>query len=260
MIDSNLINIIKAENKRIFSIKMRYKVEAFGGVFIALVTFFLLLQGLSLTTNADMGLGDTKEGLYLGFLCWLILVGGISQIVDDIEDNAKLGTLESLFLSVHSPVRILYVRSIVSLLWGIPLILIFGIVGHYVINSELTFSSRVIFPLVALDLTATGFSFFLGGLALIYKRVQPVVVLCQLMAIASLFPYNYGSFEQELILFAPVLPVMQSIRDIILKAELLNVLHLYLLIVNGFVYLMAGVYFFRWAISSSKKSGGLSQH
>src|SRR5205085_9634301 len=73
-------------------------------------------------------IGNGTGGLLLGFLCWILAIGGVSQVAHDIEEEAKTGTLESLFLSHPGPCTLFLARNVAGLVVGIPSFLLVAVV------------------------------------------------------------------------------------------------------------------------------------
>lgn len=257
---SSFSNLVLAEMRKSFQISMRYKVESILSFLFLLALFFGVLMGVRVSSGEELGLGDGNESFLIGFMCWLFVTGGLTQVANCVEEESKTGTLEPLFMSSYHPVTIFLARSFSSLAIGIPALAILFVVLYFASGSSLHLSHQVILPLISIDLTANGIGFFLGGLALLLKRVRMILVLAQIAAIAAMLPHDGVQISQILTYVFPIVPGIDALRSIMVDEKTLGIDTQLALLVNGLLYLAIGIIFFMASINIARKRGSLGQY
>lgn len=207
-----------AETRKVWRGSLRYPVEFFG----SLILLFLLLNGFifgyGLIKVSSFSLpGGESFSLLIGFVCYIIAIVCLTQTTENVETEAKTGTLEKIFMSTYGPTRIFLVRSVVGLLQtAVTLSVLIGIeVWLFPVGSVILLSTVV--PLILYAACWIGVGLFFGGLALRFKRVRvtltPIYILLPIMlsvdvnAVAHDYPWiGYG---------VPVFPSLIIIRNLV---------------------------------------------
>lgn len=257
---SSFSNLVLAELRKSIQISMRYKVESLLSFLFLLTLFFGVLTGVKISSGAELGFGDGDESFLIGFMCWIFVTGGLTQVANCVEEESKTGTLESLFMSSYHPVQIFLARSFSSLAIGVPALAALFIVLYYASDATLHINHQVIIPLISIDLTANGIGFFLGGLALLLKRVRMILVLAQIAAVAAMLPHEGVQISKILSYIFPIVPSIDALRAIMVDEHVLGIDTQLALVVNGLLYLGSGIIFFMGAINIARKKGSLGQY
>ena len=155
-------------------------------IYLFFVLIFLGMQNLSGYMAAD-ALSGTLEGTIIGFFVWTFTIFAYSDLSWNLIGEAQAGTLEQLYLT---PLGFKWVcaSTVVSsfLLNLIPhtifLLAMMATTGRWL---HIDFLSLI--PLLAITvLGAYGFGFALGGMALIFKRIQALFQIIQFVFLAFL--------------------------------------------------------------------------
>lgn len=177
--------LCKAFFKREWIIFRRYFFNSVGHLTTMYVIFLMMFSGFKWVGGNSLGFGDKIEGFVVGYIIWTFLYFCYSDVVYSIQSEASTGTLEQLYMSVHGfgwvmGMKILSNTLINLLLTGIMVYLITNTIG---IHLNLDLVSILIIAFFTM-LGALGIGFALGGLALIYKRINSYLQIVQFFLIA----------------------------------------------------------------------------
>jgi ABC-2 type transport system permease protein len=213
------------------------------------------------------------EAQQMGFvLCgWIMTFYArtvLFQVNDSVSEEARTGTLEQMYMSpVPSSIlllgRVLAILTVTTIevsLSAIALALLLGI--HLPLRWE-------VLPVIALTLLGLfGFSFFLGGVALVYKNVHSVADLTQ-----DLLLFVNGTFISVSLLpiwlrtISLVLPTTYGItiiRAVVLQGNSLSALlsngSLLFLAGHSAAYFLCGWLFYKWCESVARRQGSLGKY
>jgi len=257
-----MISLFLAEVRRSWTQFIRYPSEAIIGVFISTITFYFLFTGASYVAGPSGSLA-TADGaerldvLVIGYILWILMLFVLGEATNNLEGEAKTGTLEQIFLSPHSAVVVFFLRALAGLairllLLGINLGLILLITG-----SRLAFPPLLIFPLVTMLMSAYGFAFVLGGLVLLFKQVRQILGGLQfgLLLLIGAPVENFSGLAQVAAFLAPMTPSAGLLRDLMARSEGLDWGMLAIALANGVVYLGLGFFCFARAERVAKQRG-----
>ncbi len=175
--------------RRELTMMTRYAVNTVSSlvsIYILFVLIFLGMQRLS-STMAGEFLNDTLEGTIIGFFVWTFTIFAYSDLSWSLTGEAQAGTLEQLYLSPFGFRRVCACTVISTFLLNlIPhtvfLVAMMATTGHW-----LRLDVVSLLPLMAITVMgAYGFGFALGGLALVYKRIQALFQIVQFIFLACL--------------------------------------------------------------------------
>lgn len=253
-------HVLVIETRRSFRMTLRYKAEAFVSFLFLLSLFYGVLLGIKVSSGAQLGLGQGNESFLIGFLCWVLVTGGLTHVADDIEEEAKTGTLEPLFMSSFHPTLIFLARSFSSLVVGAPILIALALILYSTTGVKFNIGAHAIAPLIAIDFSANGLGFILGGLALRLKRVRMIIVAAQLGSLAAMLPHDGVFINKGLSVVLPLVPAIDALRAILVEGRTLLWGEQLMLIFNGVAYLVLGIAVFLVSIRNSRKNGSLGQH
>ncbi len=150
-----------------------------GGVYILFVLVFFGLQSFGASS-------ETLEGSIVGFALWIFAIIGFSELSWSLMEEARNGTLEQLYLSPVSFRRISGYRIISSFLVNLIVILIFLFSMMVGTGYYLNMDPGVLILLFLTLLSVYGIGYILGGLSLIFKKIQAVFSIMQFVFIVLL--------------------------------------------------------------------------
>ncbi|MGB4290809.1 MAG: ABC transporter permease [Dethiobacteria bacterium] len=129
--------------------------------------------------------GETLEGLVVGYMVWMLAMLAYQDMAWNISMEAKIGTLEQLFLSPAGftwvNISFLLSRFLLNLAFTGVMLLLMMLTSGYWLHIDLV----SLIPLIVLTISASyGFGFIMGGLALVFKRIQSSFQILQFIFIA----------------------------------------------------------------------------
>ncbi len=238
----------------------RYLFNTLSGLFTMYLVFCLLFFGAqALGGAADMG--DTLEGLVVGYFVWMLAIMAYSDLSWHLLNEAQVGTLEQMYLT---PVGFHWVNAayLVSNLM-IQLVLLGGVLFLMIVTSgqQLVIDVFSMLPLLLLTVTgAYGAGFMMGGLALIYKRIQASFQILQFVFVAFL---TVPLARYPLARFLPLAMGNSLLRRIMVDGQSLFELSgadVGIAFLTGMAYLVGGIVVFRHCEKVARRDGLLGQY
>lgn len=185
----NLASVFVTVIRRDWAMLKRYIVNTVSTLVSIYLIFLLIFLGLkSLSGYAATGaLEGSMEGTVIGFFVWTFTIMGFSELAWGLISEAQTGTLEQLYLTPCGFKWVCGCTMISSLvLQSIPVFILLFIMmattGQWL---NLDFISLIPLLLITV-LGAYGFGFALGGLALIFKRIQAIFQIFQFVFVGFL--------------------------------------------------------------------------
>jgi ABC-2 type transport system permease protein len=169
-----------AEIRKNLLIWLRYPLQPIAGLLVLFAMFF----GLSFGLSKLPGLGAFSNGdprvVVASFFCWVCAMGAIGHIASELEEDAKMGVLEALFLSRMRACQVILVRSLASSISGLALS--FGVLWllSWYSGAGLALGLDAVLALVLLDLALSGLGLVMAGLSIVFKRVSTLAPLLYL--------------------------------------------------------------------------------
>jgi len=257
---TDFARLVGLELRRSWILTMRYRLDTALSLALLVALFYGLLFGARSAALGPYAIGSGNEGLLLGFTCWVLATGGLSHLAHDIEEEAKTGTLEPLFLGVPGPGTVFMARNVASLLTGLPVLLLVAAALALATRSTFRVSPAALLPLLNLDMAASGMGFALGALALLVKRVRIAVVLAQLGVVALLLSRFDAPEVQAWLAWLPIAPALHALRQLLLSGASLAPGTCAALLANGAAWLAVGFGLFVLSIRRARALGLLAQH
>ncbi|WP_324715841.1 ABC transporter permease [Carboxydochorda subterranea] len=189
----------------------RYPFNLVSGVLTLLIVFFLLFYGVRLIPGAFQ-LGQTLSGLVVGFVSWVAMLAAFQGFSEEITRGALEGTLEQQALSPWGLDRVLLAGAVAGnvsnlAVTGIVLLAVMAIARQPLYVPVLD----VALMLVLLMVQGAAFGLVMGGLALLYKRVEASFQIWQFLFIGLLIIPWDGSPWVRLIPFTWTHYVLQHV-------------------------------------------------
>jgi ABC-2 type transport system permease protein len=162
----------------------RYSFDMISGVVSIYGFFIVIFFGAKLFGGDRPGLGHTLEGVVVSYALWALTVLSLGALTFDLTQEAQQGTLEQLGMSPFGLSRVLIARVFTSIvayfaIWVAMLVLMMATSGKW-----LNLDVPSVLPLVIVTLLGViGIGFFLGGLAIVFKRIQNALSVYQILII-----------------------------------------------------------------------------
>ncbi len=238
----------------------RYLFNTVSGLFTMYLVFCLLFFGARALGGA-VDMGDTLEGLVVGYFVWMLAIMAYSDLSWHLLNEAQVGTLEQMYLT---PVGFHWVNAayLVSNLL-IQLVLLGGMLALMIATSgqQLVIDVFSMLPLLLITVAgAYGAGFMMGGLALIYKRIQASFQILQFVFVAFL-TIPLGRYP--LARFLPLAMGNSLLRRVMVEGHALFDLSgtdVGIAFLVGLAYLVSGVCVFRHCERVAKRDGLLGQY
>lgn len=236
----------------------RYLFNTLSEILMMYVFFAVIFFGGNAV--APEFISDSLSGIIVAFFLLTMASVAYSDLSWDIIHEAQWGTLEQLYMSAQGFGRVVVVKTVVNVLFSFVfgaavLVLMMVTTGRYLSLDVVT-----VVPLVLLSLaSAVGVGFVLGGLAVVYKRVESTFQIVQ---------FAFVGF-----VVAPVDPWVLKLLPLTLGSHLLRlamgegqglaelpVVDLGLLVVKAILYLVVGYLAFRFAERTARKRGVMGHY
>lgn len=151
----------------------RYLFNSLGGFITLYIIFLLMFQGYKGIAGSSPNFGEILEGLVVGYTLWILSMSVYQDITYSIQREAREGTLEQLYMSVHSFGWILaistFVRTILSLIFVSVILFLLMLTTDKSLNIDiLSLLILVFFTLLGI----LGIGYICGGLTLVFKRID----------------------------------------------------------------------------------------
>jgi ABC-2 type transport system permease protein len=171
-----VIHLFWAELKRAWIQYIRYPAEALGGILITTFFFYALFAGAQYVAGPASQFGERLDAVVIGYVLWTLVIFVVNDIALNLQVEAQTGTLEQVLLSPFSAATLFLARACASLVLRFSIVVVILGVILLLTGSRLRFPPALVLPLVSVVLGAYGFSFLLGSAALIWKRIQQLLI------------------------------------------------------------------------------------
>lgn len=253
------MSLFLAELKRSWIQLTRYASEVIGGIIGTTIIFYGLFLSARYIAGSAFQFGDRLDSIIVGYVLWTLMIFILGDIAGGLQQEARTGTLEQLFLSPYRAPTVFLMRAIASLLLNLAINLGILLLILLLTGSQLRFPPSLVFPLFTVLLGAYGISFAMGALALILKQVQQLLGVFQ-FALLFLFTTpveTWTGMARFLGWLLPMAPGAGLLREVMARGASLDWSGWALTLLNGAVYFGLGVCLFRWATQTVKRQGKL---
>lgn len=179
---ASALALFSAELRKNFLVWLRYPLQPVAGLLLLCAMFYALSFGLSKLPGLDAFSKGDPRVVVASFFCWVCAMGAIGHIAGELEEDAKIGVLEPLFLSRLRACEIILVRSLASSSSGLALS--FGVLWllSWYSGARLALGVHAVLALVLLDLALSGLGLVMAGLSIVFKRISSLGPLLYLAA------------------------------------------------------------------------------
>lgn len=158
----------------------RYAFDTVAGLVLMYALFVIVFFGVKGVGGVTEG--QTLSSIVLGFNVWALLVFAYSSVATGLLAEAQTGTLEQLAMSPQGLLRTVLIKFGVSFVFILLQITTLLIAAMATTGRWLHVDLLSIVPLLLVTAGAIlGLGLVMGGLALVFKRVQAVSAMLQLV-------------------------------------------------------------------------------
>ncbi len=256
-----MMTLLMAETRRSWKLFLRSPAEAIA-VFAILALMFagLYLGARFLAGGQDFG--TRIDSIVAGYIAWMLVLGIFSGVAGEIEQEAKIGTLEQVVLSDRSFLAVTVVRVLANLSINVLITLSVLVCILLLTRSSFHITPAVLPSVGLLVLGTTGLGLMMGALALLMKKATALIGLSQFMLLFLVFFQKRDGSQQALqwLDFAPLSSAASLMRQILATGYQPTAADHLLPAVNAVVYLAIGCVLFQMALRKAKRNGTLGHY
>lgn len=257
------MQLFLAELTRIWTLYRRYPMNYFSGLLMMLFMFLGLIAGAEyLTATSKMTYNDRLEGVILGYWQWNLSMFAFAYTVSALQSEAARGTLEQIFLSPKGPLRVIMTRTLASLGLTVGTSTALLLILLHLSDQQISYPPLLVWPLLTVLLAAYGIGLALGGLTLVYKEVNRVMVIVKigLVPMVAVAFEDIGTLSPIIYNSLPIAPSSVALRHLMAREIQPTTLELLVASANGITYMSFGLLLFAWAIRKARREALLGQH
>lgn len=257
-----MIHLLMIEFKRVWLLYRRYPMEALGGLLMMFITFYALFLGASYLAGSSFQFGDRVDGLILGYGLWTLVLFNLGSTASAIQIEAQTGTLEQVAMSGFGLLKVILIRGFAALGLSLAISGALLVILLRLTHRTLSFPSGIALPLISVVLASFGIGLLMGGLALLYKRVQQVMRLFQfvLLALVVVPVEQWDGVKRIIGLLVPIAPAAGQLRDLMVRGQAFSLDAFGYGLINGFLFFVIGIFAFRQANRLARQRGLLGQY
>lgn len=247
--------------KREFILMKRYLFNFLSAIISIYILFLLIFFGARTLGGDAVDFGGTLDGIVVGFLVWTFAIFAYSEFGQGMVREAQEGTLEQLYMSPVGFVWVCVFRMIASLsiTWvlNIALLVLMMLTTGRWLTLDLLSLLVLLLPTLA---GVYGIGFMVGGLALVFKRIESFTGILQ-FALVGLVAVPIGRFP--FLRYLPLAEGNRLIRRVMAEGVSVSELpmgDLVFLFAHSVFYLLLGLLVFSVLISAAKNKGLLGHY
>jgi ABC-2 type transport system permease protein len=258
-LDRNYTTFFKETFRKSVILQLRYPLNTVMRFIVMYIFFLVLFFGGQAIGGPNIG--DTLDGLVVGFFLWGLTTTAYRSVATNINAEAQWGTLEQLMMAVQPFKYVMVIKAAASILESLLYSCVLLVIMMVTTGRWLTIDLLTVGPIVLLAITsAVGVGLVLGGFALVYKQVGSFIEIAQFAFIALISAPAAG------IEWARVLPISQGAAMLqeamregthITAFALADVLWL---IGVGMVYFLVGLWILSLMIARGRKLGVIGDY
>jgi ABC-2 type transport system permease protein len=259
------LRLLELEFRNFLIYTVRYPLNFVSGIAVLSIFFIGLFFGASyLAGGVNFFLPGRIEAALISFVAWTLTITCLSSISNNIYQEATQGTLEHVISSKKSFLLIMLVRLIVTLFAIFLLNGAIFLILKWITGIAVEINWTIVFPVLAIGISACGLGLVLGGLTLLYKQTQGFINLLQ-FAIMPLFFLPLGGLSGFFLYLVAVVPSLSGVelaRTILTQApaDMTTSFWFYSAIVSGIMWLSIGAFVFQTCLNVAKRRGLLNEY
>ncbi len=239
----------------------RYFFDLVGGIVTIYGFFVVIFFGARIFGGDRPGFGETLEGVVVSYAVWTLTVLSLGALTFELTQEAQQGTLEQLSMSPFGLSRVLVARVFTSVaayfvIWAAMFVLMMATSGRW-LNIDVV----SVLPLLAVTLLSViGMGFVLGGLAIVFKRVQNTLQVYQVLTIGLVV---VPAEEVVVVRFMPLAWGTHLLRNVLVDGTSIFDIEpgsLLFLVANSAFYFFGGIGVFKLFERSARERGLLGHY
>jgi ABC-2 type transport system permease protein len=240
-------------------LRVRYAFNTVTNLFTIYVFFALLFFGGRAV--APQAITNSLTGIIVGFFLLLMATVAYSDLSWELVREAQWGTLEQLYMSPLGFRRVVFLKTAVNILVAFAFGAILLALMLVTTGTTLALDPLTVVPLGILALgPAVGVGYVLGGLALLFKRVENVFQIVQFSFVGLVAAPVDAYPLLKLLPLALGADLLRSAMGEGLRLWQLPATDLALLVVEAVVYVAVGHVVFGWLARRARAGGKLGKY
>ncbi len=235
---------------------------------LELILFALFFLAIMFALGRGVFHQEQVAPLLLGFVGYIFFHMQTNRLFWGLLGEVQSGTLEQMYLSPLPSWLLTIGLQVASIVEAALSALLLYLFIDLVVLVAIPLRWAALLPLVMLVLGSVGYSLILGGLTLLFKRLEILKDLFQ--TVVLIFGGALVSLERmpgwmaTIARFLPLTPGVEVLRKLLLEGVSLGSLAtdgtLLWLVGNAVAYLVLGIVIFRWCERIAKRRGTLGQY
>jgi ABC-2 type transport system permease protein len=235
---------------------------------LELILFALMFLAIMFALGRGTFHQEQVAPLLVGFVGYIFFHMQTNRLFWGLLGEMQSGTLEQMYLSPLPSWLLTIGLEVASIVEAAISALLLYFFIDLVVQVAIPLQWAAVLPLVLLVLGSVGYSLILGGLTLLFKRLEILKELFQIVVLV--FGGVLVSLERmpgwmaTIARFLPLTPGVDVLRRILLEGASLGALAgdgtLLWLVGNALAYLALGIVVFRWCERIAKRRGTLGQY
>jgi len=235
---------------------------------LELILFALFFLAIMFAVGRGTFHQEQVVPLLLGFVGYIFFHMQTNRLFWGLLGEMQSGTLEQMYLSPLPSWLLTIGLEAAAVVEAALSALVLSLFIELVVQVPLPLDWAALLPLVLLVLGSVGYSLILGGLTLLFKRLEILKELFQVAVLifgGVLVPLEHmPGWMAAIARFLPLTPGVDVLRKILLDGVTLRQLSgdgtLWWLLGSAAAYLALGIIIFRWCERIAKRKGTLGQY
>lgn len=239
----------------------RYAFDTLSGVVSIYGFFVVIFFGARIFGGDRPGFGETLEGVVVSYAVWALTMLALGSLTFELTQEAQQGTLEQLGMSPFGLAPVLVARVLTSIvvyfgIWVALFVVMMATTGRW-LNVDVVSTLPLI---VVTVLGVLGLGFLLGGLAVVFKRIQQALQVWQILVIGLVV---VPPDEVVVVKYLPLAWGTHLLRRVMVEdASIVDLSagDLLFLVANSAFYFVGGIFVFKRFERAARERGLLGHY
>ncbi len=235
---------------------------------LELILFALFFLAITFALGRGTFHREQVAPLLLGFVGYIFFHMQTNRLFWGLLGEMQSGTLEQMYLSPLPSWLLTIGLQVASVVEAALSALVLALLINLVVSVTIPLQWAALLPLAMLVLGSVGYSLILGGLTLLFKRLEVLKELFQVVVLifgGVLVSLDHmPGWMATIARFLPLTPGVEVLRKLLLDQVELRTLAgdgtLLWLVGSAAAYLLLGIVIFRWCERIAKRRGTLGQY
>ncbi len=236
--------------------------------FLELILFSLFFLAITFALGRGAFHRELVAPLLLGFVGYIFFHMQTNRLFWGLLGEMQSGTLEQMYLSPLPSWLLTIGLQVASVVEAALSAIVLALLINLVVSVTIPLQWAALLPLAMLVLGSVGYSLILGGLTLLFKRLEVLKEVFQVVVL--IFGGVFVSLDHmpgwmaTIARLLPLTPGVEVLRKTLLEGVSLGALGssgtLLWLVGSAAAYLVLGIAIFRWCERIAKRRGTLGQY